>query len=700
MNRLPRTLPFLLFGAVIASQAYALDFPGPNPGIAHARTDAYRLALDNDILSQEWRIDQGSLQALRIADRLHSATMELEGSEVFRIVLQDGTRLDASQFQIVGKPTVKLLKEFPDAAVLARHFPGRAFALTLASPDGTLQVNWQATLRDSSNAIRQEITLTAMKRELAIRDIILVEIPPDSVEVSGVVPGSPMVTENMFFAYEHPNAACSIQEFEETEAATSGDISTGYPAIDFEKRYARSFLTLDSVLKPKESTTQSSVAGVVPRGQMRRGFLYYLERERAHPYRPFPHYNSWYDISWANLKFKEEDCVKVVESFGGELKKRGVALDSYVWDDGWDDPATLWRPLKENFPNGFTPILETARKYDSALGFWMSPFGGYGQAAADRYMYGAKQGFEFKNERFALSGPKYYARFLETCTEMIRTNGANFFKFDGLTQDIRETEAMLRLTQALRKIKPDLFISITTGTWPSPFWLKYGDSTWRGGEDMGFSGEGSKREQWINYRDTITYRNVVSQAPLYPINSIMNQGFAHATHGPASEMGDSDAEIRREIRSLFACGTCLLELYVTPGKMRPQNWDDLAEAIFWNRQNSSILVDTHWIGGDPGEGEPYGWASWTKEKAVLAVRNPRPEPQKFSLELAEQFQLPPDAPRVYILKSPWKSDSRKHALEVHAGSPYSLNLEPFEVVVYEAFPEPESDIPTESGEKQ
>ncbi|HPO07557.1 MAG TPA: enterotoxin [bacterium] len=699
MNHPHRTILFLMLGAVIASQAYALDFPGPNPGVAHARMDAYRLALDNDIVSQEWRIDQGSFRALRIADRLHSATLELEGAEAFRIVLQDGTCLNASQFQLVGKPIPKLLKEFPDAAVLARHSPGRALALTLVSPDGSLQVNWQATLRDNSNAIRQEITLTAAKTEIPIRDVVLVEIPPHGVEVSGVVPGSPMVSENMFFAYEHPNATSSIQEFEEAEESTAKNNPAVSAAIDFKKSHAWSLLTLDYVLKPKESTTQSSVVGVVPQGQMRRGFLYYLERERAHPYRPFPHYNSWYDISWANLKFKEEDCLKVVNLFGEELNKRNIALDSYVWDDGWDNPATLWRPLKENFPNGFSTILETARQYDSALGFWMSPFGGYGQAATDRYTYGAEQGFEFKNERFALSGPKYYTRFLETCTEMIRTNNANFFKFDGLTQDIRETEAMLRLTQALRKIKPDLFISITTGTWPSPFWLKYGDSTWRGGDDMGFSGEGSKREQWINYRDTITYRNVVSQSPLYPINSLMNQGFAHATHGPASEMGDSAAEIRREIRSLFACGTCLLELYVTPGKLKPQHWDDLAEAIFWNRQNADVLVDTHWIGGDPGEGEPYGWASWTNEKAILAVRNPRPESQKFTLELAEQFQIPPDAPRVYILKSPWKSDTQKHALEVPADSPYPLTLEPFEVVVYEAFPKPESEIPTESSEK-
>ena len=30
-----------------------------------------------------------------------------------------------------------------------------------------------------------------------------------------------------------------------------------------------------------------------------------------------------------------------------------------------------------------------------------------------------------------------------------------------------------------------------------------------------------------------------------------------------------------------------------------------------------MLVDTHWIGGDPTALEIYGWASWNKDKAIL-----------------------------------------------------------------------------------
>jgi len=37
--------------------------------------------------------------------------------------------------------------------------------------------------------------------------------------------------------------------------------------------------------------------------------------------------------------------------------------------------------------------------------------------------------------------------------------------------------------------------------------------------------------------------------------------------------------------------------------MRPQDWDALAEAAQWSRSNADVLVDTHWIGGDPAKGE-------------------------------------------------------------------------------------------------
>lgn len=122
----------------------------------------------------------------------------------------------------------------------------------------------------------------------------------------------------------------------------------------------------------------SAVFGAAPAGQMRRGFLAYLERERAHPYRPFLHYNSWYDLGYFT-KFDEAGALAVIEAFGEELvTKRHARLDSFLFDDGWDD-RRLWG-FHEGFPRGFAPLKEAAARYGAAPGVWLSPWGRLRQA--------------------------------------------------------------------------------------------------------------------------------------------------------------------------------------------------------------------------------------------------------------------------------------------------------------------------------
>src|SRR5262249_43952426 len=156
-----------------------------------------------------------------------------------------------------------------------------------------------------------------------------------------------------------------------------------------------------------------------------------------------------------------------------------------------------------------------------------SPFGGYGTVKQQRLEFGRAQGFETNANGFSLAGSKYYQRFQEICLEMVQKYGVNQIKIDGLAakalsefeKSIRDGDAMLRLVAQLRAVRRDLFINQTTGTWPSPFWLLYVDSTWRGGYDDSYFGKGSLRQQWVTYRDMTTYKNIVKRAPLYPLNS-------------------------------------------------------------------------------------------------------------------------------------------------------------------------------------
>lgn len=146
----------------------------------------------------------------------------------------------------------------------------------------------------------------------------------------------------------------------------------------------------------------------------------------------------------------------------------------------------------------------------------------------------------------------------------------------------------------------------------------------------------------------------------------------------------TDADFAAEIRSFFGTGTQLQELYVTPALLNRQNWDDLAEAAKWSRANADVLVDTHWIGGDPGKGQIYGWASWSPRRGILVLRNPDDKPANFKADVAKLFELTSGAKTEFTLRSPWKADQTQRSVTLRAGEPHTFKLQPFEVLVLES----------------
>jgi hypothetical protein len=428
---------------------------------------------------------------------------------------------------------------------------------------------------------------------------------------------------------------------------------------------------------------------------MRRAFLCYLERERAHPYRPFLHYNSWYDTAWAPFALNETNCLEAIRLCGEKfIKPHGVVMDAMVFDDGWDNPKSLWQ-FHAGFPHAFAPLADACREYNTRLGVWLSPFGGYGEPKNQRIKFGREQGFEINDTGFSLAGPKYYAAFKRACVEMILRFGVNHFKFDGIAtgmyasggaQYVLDTEAMRRLMLELRQEDPNLYINLTTGSWPSPFWLRYADSLWRQGHDMGHAGKGSNQQQWLTYRDQETYRNVVRNGPLYPLNSLMTQGVAYSQHGMAGDPTFNSAGFKDDVRAFFGSGTGLQELYIQPARLTTNDWSVLAEAAKWARANAGVLVDTHWIGGDPSKLDTYGYASWSPRKGILMLRNPDDQPREFALDVGMAFELPAGAAVKWTLKSPWEEDANQLPLPAEAGRPLKIALKPFQVVILEAVP--------------
>ena len=632
--------------------------------------------LENRSIAAIWTVRGGHLTGLSILNKTglnkttssHDATLTLD--EPFSIELKDAGVLPASAF-VCGPPRVERFAPEPSASRASDRLAGVAVHLPISDPSRHLNAEWAVILRDGSAYIRQTLTITAGATPLPLAGVELIDLHAPGVRVEGTVKGSPLVAGNFFLGFESPLSESSV-----VGDRGVSELERGVP------------------LGAGQSVTYSAVIGIAPAGQMRRAFLAYLERERTHPYRTFLHYNSWFDIGFFT-PYSQEDALNRIHAFGEELnKKRGVTLDSFLFDDGWDDHNDLWK-IRPDFHDGFAPLTKAAAEYGAAPGVWLSPWGGYGPPKDERIATAKRDGYEIVDGGLALSGPRYYPLFHDATTKMVKQYGVNQFKLDGTgnaDQVVKgsafssDFDAAIHLIDDLRKLKPNLYINLTTGTWPSPFWLFYADSIWRGGDDTEFAGVGTYRQRWITYRDADTYDEIVKAGRLYPLNSLMLHGIVYAQKAPHLET-DPGHDFSSEVHSYFGSGTQLQELYITPSLLSSADWDVLAEAAKWSRRNAGVLIDTHWVGGDPRWLEVYGWAAWTPEKGVLTLRNPSDRAQDFSLDIGKAFELPESASRRYSAQSPWAADRAKPALALQAGQPHTFHLAPFEVLTLEAVPE-------------
>ena len=449
-----------------------------------------------------------------------------------------------------------------------------------------------------------------------------------------------------------------------------------------------------------------AVVGLIAPGQARRSFLCYSERERAVPWRPFPMYNSWFELNIDRNNdqnytgnFNESQCAEVLDQWKTNLfDKYGVGIGSFVWDDGWDIYGT-WE-FNPNFPDGFQNLSDKAWAMDSQIGAWLGPVGGYGQSGNYRRSYWSSKG------GMQLSNKAYYDVFLDRTSYMLNTYHFNFFKFDGISAQFSATgpdngatgeenaEGIINIEQELRKVKPDVFLNTTVGTWASPFWFQVTDAVWRQENDWGTAGnQGNSREQWITYRDRLVYQNFVQNSPLCPINTLMTHGFILSNYGGGvANMSKSYNDIVREMRCAFACGSGMVEVYADFALMNSINngklWGDLAECIKWQKEQEDVLPDVHWVGGNPWDGSKvnvYGWASWNGQKATLALRNPSTSAQTFTTTLREALDIP-----AYIHTSITLSDAFKQSAlnglavgtEIDIDTPLTLSLAASSVYIY------------------
>eukprot|EP00930_Biecheleria_cincta_P021677 TRINITY_DN15995_c0_g1_i1.p1 TRINITY_DN15995_c0_g1~~TRINITY_DN15995_c0_g1_i1.p1 ORF type:complete len:447 (-),score=87.55 TRINITY_DN15995_c0_g1_i1:59-1399(-) len=278
--------------------------------------------------------------------------------------------------------------------------------------DVSIQVDWSVELQDISDLdqeltqaagsfARIKVSLTGSAEAIPTTLSVLVASespkPRCSFQLTGSVPGSPVVTADgrIFLSAESPLAHQRIK----SGAGFASEIGH-----------------LENLHWPPASGSleYGAVIGAVgDPALLRSAFASYLEAARPrNAWRgPLVHYNSWFDVfSWqdgfmrdqpeimAELRkdpMDEDTALWVIRQFGQELaEKRSVQIDSFLWDDGWDDKTKLWTFDSAAFPNKFQNLTKVAHQYSCSNGIWLSPWGGYGEARDARLGTAKLLGYE------------------------------------------------------------------------------------------------------------------------------------------------------------------------------------------------------------------------------------------------------------------------------------------------------------------
>jgi len=461
-----------------------------------------------------------------------------------------------------------------------------------------------------------------------------------------------------------------------------------------------------------------AVTGLTPDTHVKLWFNKYLESVRAAPLKPYLLYNTWYDVRAPEYTKRPEDVMneanllRIINDFKREmLGKRGLKLDAFVLDDGWDIYKSDWVLRKEEFPNGLAPIRKALNDMGTDLGTWFGPIGGYSYRQW-RVDWMKEKGYEVIGDQLCLAGSNYHRLFKKRTVDFVRNDGVAYYKWDGIQFSCSEPdhghpidiysrravmEAVVDLCRAVRSENPGIFLNITSGTWLSPWWMKYANMIWMQGRDYGYADVPSisKRDAAITYRDVVLYENYGVNDFWFPISNLMTHGIIK---GHLQKLGGEAEPLDKFTDNAilyFARGVTMWELYISPNLLTDEEWNAIARSIRWAKDRFEILKSTEMVGGDPGNKEAYGYIHFSRDRGILAVRNPFIQPRVLKIKLDPAYGLYSKAcslvlERVYPTR--WLSP---HLYAV--GATLELPLQGYETGIYEIYPVEKATEPLLAG---
>jgi hypothetical protein len=258
-------------------------------------------------------------------------------------------------------------------------------------------------------------------------------------------------------------------------------------------------------------------------------------------------------------------------------------------------------------------------------------------------------------------------------------------------------EAVIDKCTAVRSINPNMYLNITSGTWLSPWWVKYANQIWMDGGDYGYADVPSisARDAAITYRDFVLYEDFKIKDLWFPVANLMTHGIIK---GNLEKLGGETEPLDKfttEAVLYFARGVSMYELYISPDLLTDAEWSAMSKAIAWAKDRFSILQQGEMIGGDPRKRETYGYVHFNGSRGIIAARNPYINQNKLKVDLSPSFGIDPRAVQLVVEKVfPYRWVSPKL---YKAGDQFDIPLEGYETAVYEIYPISEADVPLVGG---
>jgi hypothetical protein len=254
-----------------------------------------------------------------------------------------------------------------------------------------------------------------------------------------------------------------------------------------------------------------------------------------------------------------------------------------------------------------------------------------------------------------IAGRNYSRLLAETMLRYQKQYGINYFKLDGIPFGCNDPDhghptgiysreasarAFIDMLTRLRTQDPTVFLNITTSIWLSPWWLRYADTVWMGGEDSGYLASVpalAPRQSAVSYRDSVLYQDFVAHQAQFPVSSLMTHGIIKGKYNMLGGERESLDDFKDELVHYYSIGTMMYELYISPDILSAGEIDALGNATRWAIANAHPLLDNSTLVlGDPAGREPYGYVHASAAKSIVMLRNPFVRPRTVRLKLDDR----------------------------------------------------------------